>query len=134
MAVDVAKKRAVIARDGGFCLLALQNCIGEAQTADHRANRGQGGAGAVLDHGANLIAACSICNGDKERATGVVLLDLIERGLRVKPGATHRHTLERVHLTPVQVLDGSWWMPMDHTRRRPALRAEVERHLEAVAA
>ena len=79
-------------------------------------------------------AACSVCNADKERATGVVLMDLIERGLRVKPGATHRHTLARVLLTPVQTLDGSWWMPLDYARRRPANRSEIERHLEAVAA
>jgi len=134
MTVTVGNKRSVIERDGGFCLLALQNCLGEAQTADHRANRGQGGAGGVLDDGVNLIAACSVCNADKERATGVVLMDLIERGLRVKPGATHRHTLARVLLTPVQTLDGSWWMPLDYARRRPANRSEIERHLEAVAA
>ena len=29
----VSVKRAVIARDGGFCLLALHNCHGEATTA-----------------------------------------------------------------------------------------------------
>jgi hypothetical protein len=134
MVVSVAKKRDVIARDGGFCLLVLPGCLGEAQTADHRANRGQGGAGAVLDHGANLIGACGLCNAAKENATGQALLDLLERGLRVLPAATHRKTLERVLFTPVQVLDGSWWVPLSERDRRPATRGEVERHLRWVAA
>ncbi|MBO3663712.1 HNH endonuclease [Microbacterium stercoris] len=134
MAVSVAKKRAVIARDGGFCLLALANCRGEAQTADHRANRGHGGAGDVLDDGVNLIAACSICNAEKETATGVVLLDLLERGLRVLHASTHRKTLERVWLTPILMLDGSWRMPMSYDDWRPATSFEIARHLEAVAA
>lgn len=37
--VTVTLKRAVIARDGGFCLMALPGCNGPAQTTNHRANR-----------------------------------------------------------------------------------------------
>lgn len=132
MTVTAADKTAVIDRDGGFCLLMLRNCTGEAQTADHRANRGQGGAGDVLDGGENLIAACSICNGDKETVTGIVRLDLIERGLRVIPDSTHRKTLARVQNTPVQGIDGEWWMLIDLRTRRLATRAEVHHHLKAV--
>ena len=134
MTVTAADKTAVIDRDGGFCLLMLAGCLGEAQTADHRANRGQGGAGDILDGGENLIAACSICNGNKENATGIVRLDLIERGLRVLPGATHRKTLDRVRITPVQGIEGEWWMPLTMKTRRLATAHEVHRHLQAVAA
>lgn len=104
MSVPVTLKRAVIDRDGGFCLLALHCCTGEAQTTDHRANRGMGGAGDVLDDPVNLIAACTLCNGAK--ADGEAQADLISRGLYVRPHATHRKTLERVRLTPVTYLDG----------------------------
>jgi hypothetical protein len=134
MTVTAADKTAVIDRDGGFCLLMLRNCTGEAQTADHRANRGQGGAGSALDGGENLIAACSLCNGEKETVTGLVRLDLIERGLRVVPDSTHRKTLLRVQHTPVQGIDGEWWMLLDTKTRRHATRLEVVRHLRSVAA
>jgi hypothetical protein len=132
MTVTVKDKTAVIDRDGGFCLLTLPNCLGEAQTADHRANRGQGGAGSVLDGGENLIAACSICNNDKENATGIVRLDLIERGLRVVSDSTHRKTLARVQATPVQALDGEWWMLLTTRDRRRATAREIDRHLWSV--
>jgi len=104
--VTVAQKKRIIARDGGFCLLALNVCTGEAQTTDHRANRGSGGAGDRLDHPANLIAACSLCNGAKAEAHGVTRLDLIERGLIVIPDSTHEKTLHRAMETPVMALDG----------------------------
>ncbi|MDF2920519.1 MAG: hypothetical protein K0S70_4737 [Microbacterium sp.] len=134
MTVTRRDKTDVIERDGGYCLLALTNCIGEAQTADHRANRGHGGAGSALDGGENLIAACAICNADKENATGLVRLDLIERGLRVIPAATHRKTLIRVQHTPVQGIDGLWWMLLDTKTRRLATALEIRRHRRAVAA
>lgn len=106
MTVPVTLKRAVIERDGGFCLLALHCCTGEAQTTDHRANRGMGGSGGVLDDPINLIAACTLCNGAKADGDGWVLNQLIGRGLYVRPHATHRKTLERVRQTPVEYLDG----------------------------
>lgn len=129
----VEKKRQVIARDGGFCLLALHRCQGEATTTDHRANRGSGGS-IALNHGGNLIAACAICNGDKADARGRVRSDLIERGLLVIPDSTHAKTLDRALSTPIQDLAGDWWMLLSATERRPATRLELERHVAAVAA
>lgn len=105
MTVTVQLKKAVIDRDGGFCLLALPGCTGEAQTTDHRANRGMGGS-TVLDDPVNLIAACTLCNGAKADGHGIVLNDLIDRGLYVRPDATHAKTLERARTTPVTYLDG----------------------------
>lgn len=105
MTVPVSLKKAVIDRDGGFCLLALDGCTGEAQTTDHRANRGMGGS-TILDDPCNLIAACTLCNGAKADGYGALLLDLESRGLYVRPGATHAKTLERARMTPVTYLDG----------------------------
>lgn len=111
MTVSRAEKDAVIERDGGYCLLALPGCLGEATTADHRANRGAGGAPrATLDDPANLIAACVICNGEKENATGQLRLSLIARGLRVEKASTNAKTLERVKATPVEYLDGERYL------------------------
>jgi 5-methylcytosine-specific restriction endonuclease McrA len=109
--VDV--KRAVIRRDGGFCLLALHRCQGEATTTDHRANRGMGGS-RLLNDPVNLIAACGICNGDKADATS---LELEERGLWVRPAATHEKTLVRARETPVEALDGTRWFLLSATER-----------------
>jgi len=105
MSVPVILKKAVIQRDGGFCLLALPGCLGEAQTTDHRANRGMGGA-PILDDPCNLIAACSLCNGAKADAHQMVLNNLERRGLYVIPNSTHAKTLARVRQTPVEYLDG----------------------------
>lgn len=99
-------KRAIIRRDGGFCLLALPGCQGEATTTDHRANRQMGGS-RLLNHPAVLIAACGICNGRKADAGAITLMDLEERGLYVRPGATHEATLRRCIETPVEYLDGT---------------------------
>ena len=108
---------AVKERDGGFCLLALPGCLGEGGVADHRANRGMGGA-KVLDHGAALILACAICNGRKADAHALTLFDLEERGLWVRPAATHTKTLARVLQTPVTDLEGRRWLLIDeHTRQ-----------------
>lgn len=109
-------KDAVIQRDGGFCILALNRCQGEATTTDHRANR-QAGGSRLLNHPANLIAACVICNGDKADAGAIVLHDLEERGLYIRPAATHAATLQRAIETPVMDLAGDLWMLIDeHTR------------------
>jgi hypothetical protein len=116
MTVTVAQKKRIITRDGGFCLLALACCTGEAQTTDHRANRGMGGA-PILDHPANLIAACTLCNGAKADAHALTLLDLEERGLWILPAATHAKTLERAIATPVMVLDGRRFRLVDHDTR-----------------
>lgn len=113
----VAVKRAVIARDGGFCLAALHNCQGEATTAHHRANRGAGGS-RVLNHGGNLVAICGQCNSDAEDAGAITRMDLIERGLRVEKAATNAATLTRALTTPVTDLEGRRWLLIDeHTRQ-----------------
>ncbi len=112
----VTIKRQVISRDGGFCLLALPGCQGEAITTDHRANRGAGGS-RLLNPPANLIAACSICNGRKADAHAIVLMDLEERGLWVRPAATHEATLRRVLETPVEALDGLRYYLISATER-----------------
>lgn len=124
-------KRAVILRDGGFCLLALSGCTGEAQTTDHRANRGSGGS-RVLNHGSVLVAACVACNGAKADCHSITLLDLIERGLFVRRAATNESTLIRCQQTPIQDLAGDWWWLIDASTRFPALPVDVARHLEAV--
>lgn len=112
----VAVKHQVIARDGGFCLLAFSECLGEAQTTDHRANRGQGGS-RLLNDPVNLIAACSLCNNAKADARALQLLRLEQRGLWVRPDSTHAKTLERARRTPVEGLDGRWWMLLSATER-----------------
>lgn len=108
MTVTVALKKAVIELWGGWCLLALPGCTGEAQTTDHRANRGMGGS-TILDDPCNLIPACTLCNGAKADAHQMVLNGLERRGLYVRPAATHAKTLERVRTTPVETLDGERW-------------------------
>lgn len=127
----VSVKRSVIARDGGFCLLALHRCQGEASTTDHRANRGAGGS-RVLNDPVNLVAACGVCNNDKADAYGLTKLDLMERGLLILPAASHEQTLERARQAPVQDLSGEWWMLLSASERRPATEDEVEDHMTGV--
>ena len=113
----VTVKRAVIERDGGFCLYVLPGCQGEASTTDHRANR-QAGGSRVLNHPGNLAAICWACNTAKADAHALTLLDLEERGLWVRAGATHAATLQRVLETPVMDLEGRRWLLIDeHTRK-----------------
>lgn len=113
---STAVKRQVIERDGGWCLLALPGCQGEATTTDHRANRGAGGS-RVLNDPANLVAACSLCNSAKADAHTLVLLELEERGLWVRPAATNEKTLARARETPVETLDGERWYLISGTER-----------------
>lgn len=117
MTVTVATKKAVIERDGGFCLLVLPGCLGEAQTTDHRANRGSGGS-TVLDDPRNLIAACTLCNGKKADGHAIVLADLEERGLYIRKAATNQKTLLRAIETPVEYLDGDRFYLVSATVRR----------------
>lgn len=107
-------------RDGGFCLMALAGCMGEGNVLHHRANRGAGGS-RLLDHPANLVLVCSLCNGAAEDAHAITRSDLIERGLRVNKAATNAATLERVLRTPVVYLDGSTWLLESEKVRVPAL-------------
>ncbi|MDR6868948.1 hypothetical protein J2Y69_003574 [Microbacterium resistens] len=117
MTVSVTVKKRVIERDGGFCLMMLPGCSGEAQTTHHRANRGSGGS-TILDHPANLCAVCVPCNGAAEDAGAIVRADLIERGLRVEKAATNAATLHRSKATLVQAIDGEWYYLVSATMRR----------------
>lgn len=103
-------------RDGGFCLMALAGCMGEGNVLHHRANRGAGGS-RLLDHPANLVLVCALCNGAAEDAHAITRADLIERGLRVEKAATNAATLDRVIHTPVEYLDGSRWYLLTATTR-----------------
>lgn len=103
-------------RDGHFCLLALSNCLGEGGVLDHRANRGMGGS-KILNHPALLVLACSQCNGDKADAHALTLMNLEERGLWVRPAATHEATLRRAIETPVEALDGRRFYLLSATER-----------------
>ena len=105
-----AKKTAtVIERDGGLCFLRISpDCLGEATVADHRANRGNGGANS-LDGYSNLIAACTLCNGFKE--SGANRGELLARGVRVQSDSTHEKTAIRALNTPVVDVNGrTWWL------------------------
>lgn len=109
---------AVLDRDQHRCVLALDDCQGEANLADHRANRGHGGARTgVLDRMSNLVAACGLCNGAKEDATGVVRLSLEARGLRLMTDSTHRKTALRALVTPVVYPDGREFYLLDDGTR-----------------
>lgn len=113
----VSVKRAVIERDGGWCIYMLPGCMGEATTTDHRANRGSGGSRELNDP-VNLAAICVRCNSSKADAGSLVLLDLEERGLWVRKAATNTETLERARAMPVQYPDGEFFYLVDeHTRR-----------------
>ena len=114
----VTVKRAVLERDGGWCLLALPGCHGEATTTDHRSNRGAGGS-RLLNDPRVLIAACGICNGNKASAHAITLFDPQHRGLYVRPAATHAATLQRCIDTPVMDLEGQWWLLIDASTRVP---------------
>lgn len=117
MTVSRKRKDRIIFRDGGLCQLNLFGCTVFADTADHRANRGAGGS-QLLDDGRNLIAACNLCNMAKENATGAVRADLIRRGLRVVPAATHAATRDRAIRTLVQGRDGQWRELLSDTAAR----------------
>lgn len=106
MAIKKKTVAAVIRRDGGLCVLAFDRiCQTLATDADHRANRGHGGAkSGVLDQPSNLIAACRICNGFKE--SGADREAMLERGVRVQGDSTHQKTARRALSTPVRYPDG----------------------------
>lgn len=102
----------VIQRDGGFCMLRISpECLGDASVADHRANRGHGGAkNRVLDQPSNLIAACGICNGMKEDAGKGMRAELERRGVRLKSDSLHAKTALRALVTPVEYPDGKFYL------------------------
>lgn len=116
--IPAKTKAAVLKRDRGLCVLRIApDCMGDATCADHRANRGHGGAkSGVLDRPSNLIAACGICNGYKE--SNADRDELERRGVRVRGDSTHAKTAIRSRVTPVEYPDGEvWWLDDDGTRR-----------------
>lgn len=109
----------VIQRDGGFCMLRISpDCMGVATCADHRANRGSGGAGQRLNQPSNLIAACGICNGAKEEADMGLRLDLEKRGLRLPAHSTHKMSALRALVVPVLYPDGIEYHLLDNGTRK----------------
>lgn len=102
---STAMIRAVLRRDEHVCVIKGPHCMIHATLADHRANRGQGGS-SVLDDMANLVAACVLCNGDKEDATKEFRRKLLYRGLRISKRATNEQTLHIARLVPVLYPDG----------------------------
>lgn len=105
---------AVLERDRGLCVLQISPaCLRTATEADHRANRGHGGAkSGVLDQLSNLIGACGICNGHKE--SNADRAELLRRGVRVDGGRTHAHTAEKARAIPVEYPNGEvWWLDDD---------------------
>ena len=109
----------VLDRDGGLCVLRISpDCIGDASCADHRANRGKGGAKhRVLDQPSNLVAACGLCNGFKEDVDAEVRADLERRNVRLKPDSTHAKSALRALVTPVTYPDGRTFYLLDDGTR-----------------
>lgn len=98
-------KALVFARDGGRCVINGPSCTGVATCTDHRAGRGAGGS-RVLNSPACLLAACQMCNGFKEDATGYQRDALEQRGVRVLKAATNLQTVVRCRETTVLYPDG----------------------------
>lgn len=105
MALPKKTRDRVLDRDQGVCVVRGPVCLGAAQVAHHRANRGAGGARS-LDGASNLVASCSPCNGWIEDSTGADRADLITRGLRVEGASTHAKTADRARETPVTYPNG----------------------------
>lgn len=119
----------VIQRDGGLCMLRISKaCTGVADCADHRANRGSGGAGQRLNQPSNLIAACSFCNGAKEDSHGGVRADLERRGLRLRSDSTHLKTALRAVVMPVMYPDGREYYLLDDGTREEVDVGEDQKH------
>lgn len=109
----------VLERDRFVCQLACSTaCLVEATVADHRANRGHGGS-KILNDAAALVAACGICNGAKEDAHSLILLELETRGLSLLKDSTNAKTLQRCRETPMQDIEGAWWFLLSDGRREP---------------
>lgn len=103
----------VITRDKGLCAIRLEGCTLFATVADHRANRGMGSS-KLLDGFSCLLAACVLCNGAKEDATGAVRAELERRGVRVPKDSTNAKTAKRCRETPVEYPDGVlYWLTLD---------------------
>lgn len=108
----------VIERNGDRCAVLGPHCLGRAQVAHHRANRGAGGSKS-LDGYSNLLASCSPCNGWIEDSSGADRHELEQRGVRVRGDSTHQKTAERARTTPVHYPDGRvFYLNDDGTREQ----------------
>ena len=58
-------------------------------------------------------------------AGAIVLHDLEERGLYIRPAATHAATLQRAIETPVMDLAGELWLLIDEHTRQPYQQDEL---------
>lgn len=118
--VSIPKRQVVgvLERDDFVCVLQLPGCLWDASCFDHRSNRGIGGS-KVLNGMSAGVAACGICNGNKEDSTGEEREELKRRGLIVAKAATHAATAARLRLTPVLYPDGNEYWLTDDGRRVP---------------
>lgn len=117
MAITLKRFDQLKARDGGFCIVRGPLCVGAGQVPHHRANRGSGGAGRVLDEFSNLTLSCGPCNGWIEDSEGDDRDELIRRGIRLRPDSTHRKTALRALVTPVEYPDGRRFYLLDDGTR-----------------
>ena len=118
-------KSLVYERDGNRCVINGPRCTGVATCTDHRAGRGAGGS-RELNTAACLVAACELCNGFKEDATGYQRDALEARGLRVLKAATNEKTAARCRETPVLYPDGQLYRLDDDGRRTPVTETREE--------
>lgn len=116
MALPRKTRDQVLERDSHTCAVRGPHCLGEAQVAHHRANRGAGGSKS-LDGMSNLIASCSPCNGWIEDSSGDVRAELERRGVRVRSDSTHAKTALRALVIPVLYPDGERYYLDDYGGR-----------------
>jgi hypothetical protein len=101
---------------GHRCVIGGPHCLGVASVADHRCGRGVGG-NKNLNVFVALVAACGLCNGEKESSPQLAA-ECRERGITVPYSGNHgsldkqavtKATLRRLEHTPVQDASGQWW-------------------------
>lgn len=107
----------VLERDGGACVLSSRLCLGQASCADHRVGRGMGSSKG-LDVPANLVAACSICNGLKE-SDAVFRAECTSRGLHIKRSQATALDIQHCLETPIVAPDGTLWLLTADGKREP---------------
>lgn len=66
----------------GQCVIGGPHCLHVASCADHRWNRGMGG-NPRANAPVNLVAACGLCNGEKE-SNPALRADCVARGIAVE--------------------------------------------------
>lgn len=118
-------KELVYERDGNRCVINGPDCTGVATCTDHRAERGHGGSRA-LNTAACLVAACHLCNGFKEDATGYQRDALRRRGISVQKDSTNEKTAARCRETTVLYPDGVRYRLTDDGARTPVADTREE--------